>query len=69
MAPASILIALLRHVKPPFKGDRTPSPEDVAVTREIVAAGKLLDIEVLDHLVIGHQRFVSLKEKGLGFGP
>ncbi len=50
-------------------GDPTPSPEDVAVTREIVAAGKLLDIEVLDHLVIGHQRFVSLKERGLGFGP
>ncbi len=50
-------------------GDPTPSPEDVAVTREIVQAGKLLDIEVLDHLVIGHQRFVSLKERGLGFGP
>jgi len=50
-------------------GDPTPSPEDIAVTREIVAAGKLLDIEVLDHLVIGHQRFVSLKERGLGFGP
>jgi DNA repair protein RadC len=50
-------------------GDPTPSPEDVAVTRAIVAAGKLLDIEVLDHLVIGHQRFVSLKERGLGFGP
>ena len=69
MAPASILVALLRHVKPLLGGHRTPSPEDVAVTREIVAAGKLLDIEVLDHLVIGHQRFVSLKEKGLGFGP
>jgi DNA repair protein RadC len=52
-----------------LRGNRTPSPEDVAVTREIVAAGKLLDIEVLDHLVIGHQRFVSLKERGLGFGP
>ncbi len=48
-------------------GDPTPSPEDVAVTREIVAAGKLLDIAVLDHLVIGHQCFVSLKERGLGF--
>ena len=69
MAPASILVAPQRHVKPPFEGDRTPSPGDVAVTREIVAAGKLLDIEVLDHLVIGHQRFVSLKERGLGFGP
>jgi DNA repair protein RadC len=40
----------------------------VAVTREIVCAGKILDIEVLDHLVIGHQRYVSLKERGLGFG-
>lgn len=50
-------------------GDPTPSPEDVAVTREVVAAGKLLDIEVLDHLVIGHNRFVSLKERGLGFAP
>lgn len=50
-------------------GDPTPSPEDVAVTREIVQAGKLLDIDVLDHLVIGAgNRFVSLKERGLGFG-
>ena len=57
-----------RHAWPILHGNRTPSPEDVAVTREIVAAGKLLDITVLDHLVIGHQRFVSLKEKGLSFG-
>jgi DNA repair protein RadC len=48
-------------------GDPTPSPEDVAVTRSIISAGKLLDIEVLDHLVIGNQRFVSLKERGLAF--
>lgn len=48
-------------------GDPTPSPEDVAVTKQIVEAGKLLDIEVLDHLIIGRQRFVSLKERGLGF--
>ncbi len=48
-------------------GDPTPSPEDVLVTREIVAAGKLLDVEVLDHLVIGQGRFVSLRERGLGF--
>jgi DNA repair protein RadC len=40
----------------------------VALTRAIVQAGKLLDIEVLDHLVIGSGRFVSLKERGLGFG-
>jgi DNA repair protein RadC len=48
-------------------GDPTPSPDDVAVTRAMVNAGKLLDIEVLDHLVIGRDRFVSLKERGLGF--
>ena len=49
-------------------GDPTPSPEDIAVTREIVQAGKLLDIEVLDHVVLGEPgRFVSLKERGLGW--
>ena len=48
-------------------GDPTPSPEDVEVTRQLVEAGKLLDIEVLDHLIIGQQRFVSLRERGLGF--
>jgi DNA repair protein RadC len=49
-------------------GDPTPSPDDVAVTRAIVQAGKLLDVDVLDHLVIGQGRWVSLKERGLGFG-
>jgi DNA repair protein RadC len=49
-------------------GDPTPSPDDVAVTRAMTQAGKLLDIEVLDHLVIGRGRFVSLKDRGLGFG-
>lgn len=48
-------------------GDPTPSPDDVAVTREIVKAGKLLDIDVLDHLIIGQGRWTSLKERGLGF--
>lgn len=48
-------------------GDPTPSPEDVALTRSIVQSGKLLDIDVLDHLVIGHNRWISLKERGLGF--
>jgi len=48
-------------------GDPSPSPDDVAVTRCIVQAGKLLDIEVLDHIVIASSRFVSLKERGLGF--
>ncbi len=48
-------------------GDPTPSSEDVAVTRQILEAGRLLDIDVLDHIVIGRGRFVSLKERGLGF--
>ncbi len=49
-------------------GDPTPSPDDVALTRALVQAGKLLDVEVLDHLVVGRGRYISMKEKGLGFG-
>ncbi len=56
---------LLVHNHP--SGDPTPSPDDAAITRAVVQAGKLLDIEVLDHLVIGQGRWVSLKERGLGF--
>ncbi len=48
-------------------GDPTPSPDDVAVTRAALQAGKLLDVPVLDHMVIGQGRWVSLKERGLGF--
>ncbi|HEX2916104.1 MAG TPA: DNA repair protein RadC [Chloroflexia bacterium] len=59
---AGIIIA---HNHP--SGDPTPSPEDVRVTEELIKAGKLLDIELLDHLVIGHQRFVSLRERRLAF--
>jgi hypothetical protein len=44
-------------------GDLTLLPEDVAVTQQLVAAGQHLDIELVDHLVIGNQRFVSLKER------
>ena len=59
---AAIIVA---HNHP--SGDPTPSPEDVAVTRDLVAAGELLSIEVLDHLVIGQQRWISLRGRGLGF--
>ena len=48
-------------------GDPTPSPEDVKVTRQLAAAGSMMDIELLDHLVIGQRRYVSLRERGLGF--
>jgi len=44
-------------------GDPTPSPEDISVTEQLVEAGKVLDIELVDHIVIGSQRFVSLKER------
>ena len=59
---ASIIVA---HNHP--SGDPSPSPDDVAVTRMMVEAGRLLDIPVHDHIVIGQNRFVSLKERGLGF--
>jgi DNA repair protein RadC len=60
---ASAIIVVHNHPS----GDPTPSPDDVAVTRAIVQAGKLLDMEVLDHMVIGLGKWVSLKERGLGF--
>lgn len=46
-------------------GDPTPSPEDAACTREMSQAAKLLGIDLLDHVVIGGERYVSLKERGL----
>ncbi len=55
-----------RRAQPPLGGPVAQS-DDVAVTSQIVKAGKLLEIEVLDHLVIGRMRYVSLKERGLGF--
>jgi len=56
---------IISHNHP--SGDPTPSPDDVAITRAVIEAGRLLDIQVLDHLVIGDSRFVSLKERKLGF--
>ncbi|NOU96023.1 DNA repair protein RadC [Paenibacillus sp. LMG 31456] len=46
-------------------GDPTPSPEDIQMTQRLVEAGDIVGIDVLDHIVIGDQRFVSLKEQGL----
>lgn len=59
-AAASIVVS---HNHP--SGNPSPSPDDIRLSRQLVSAGKLLDIEVLDHIVIGHGRFVSLKEMGL----
>ena len=60
---AAAIIAVHNHPS----GDPTPSPEDVEVTRQLVEAGRMLNVELLDHLVIGQQRYVSLRERGLGF--
>jgi DNA repair protein RadC len=60
-APAIILA----HNHP--SGDSAPSPEDVAVTRAVVQAGKLLDIDVLDHIVVCAAGYASMKERSLGF--
>jgi DNA repair protein RadC len=60
---AAALILVHNHPS----GDPAPSPDDIALTKAIREAGRLLDIELLDHLVIGQGRFVSMKEKRLGF--
>ncbi|HVA23767.1 MAG TPA: DNA repair protein RadC [Chloroflexota bacterium] len=57
---------ILAHNHP--SGDPTPSPEDVRLTHQLVQLGKELDIDVIDHLIIGRGRWVSLRSKGLGFG-
>jgi DNA repair protein RadC len=62
-APAAAIIVAHNHPS----GDPSPSPEDIRVTKQIVEAGKLLDIELLDHLIIGNGRYISLKERGLGW--
>ena len=56
---------ILVHNHP--SGDPAPSQEDVLITRQIVDAGKLLDIEVLDHVILAQRGYVSLKERKLGF--
>lgn len=56
---------ILAHNHP--AGDPTPSPQDVELTKTLVEAGRMLDIPLIDHLVIGGGRWVSLREKGLGF--
>ncbi|MGB9905674.1 MAG: RadC family protein, partial [Desulfotomaculales bacterium] len=58
---AAALILVHNHPS----GDPSPSREDVEVTRRLVEVGRLIGIEVLDHLVIGDNKFSSLKAKGL----
>ena len=57
---AAALILLHNHPS----GDPNASEEDLAITRQLVRAGKLMDIPVLDHVILGDGRFLSLKEAG-----
>jgi DNA repair protein RadC len=60
---ASSIILVHNHPS----GDPTPSPDDLHLTAEALAAGRLLDISLLDHLVIGHDAYVSLRDRGVAF--
>ncbi len=60
-APCIILV----HNHP--SGDPSPSSDDIRMTEQAIAAGDLLDIEVLDHIVIAHGKFVSMKEQRKAF--
>lgn len=57
---------ILVHNHP--SGDPTPSPDDLHLTAESVAAGRLLDVAVLDHLIVGHDAYISLRDRGIAFG-
>ncbi len=46
-------------------GDPSPSPEDVDITKRLVAAGELIGIKVLDHIIMGEREYVSFADKGL----
>ena len=58
---AAALILLHNHPS----GDPKPSSEDIEITKELVKAGDILGIPVLDHIIIGNQKYTSLREKGL----
>ena len=56
---------VLSHVHP--SGDPQPSPEDIRVTNMAYEAGQLLDVSLLDHIIVGREAWVSLRDQGLGF--
>lgn len=60
LSNASSLIVCHNHPS----GQPEPSPEDIDVTKRLAEAGKIIGIELIDHLIIGEDRFISLKEKG-----
>ena len=60
MASAAAIIIAHNHPS----GDRTPSEADIKITRDLIRAGQLLNIEVLDHIVLGHPSHVCLRNLG-----
>lgn len=54
---------ILLHNHP--SGDPTPSKEDIAVTKRMKEAGELLGVTLMDHIIIGDNRYISLKEQGI----
>lgn len=54
--------AIVAHNHP--SGDVSPSMEDINVTKRLGEAGKMMGIEILDHIIVGHEKYTSLKEKG-----
>jgi DNA repair protein RadC len=61
LANAAAIVAAHNHPS----GDPTPSPDDVDITRRLIAAGDVLGIAVLDHIIVGDGRYYSFKEGGL----
>lgn len=59
---ANAVSIIVMHNHP--SGDPTPSREDVEITNRMVEAGKILGVQVLDHIIVGRPRYSSLKEKG-----
>jgi DNA repair protein RadC len=69
--PAEVFRDAIRHNAPSIiivhnhpSGDPAPSPDDIVLTRQLIEAGKMLGIDVLDHVVIGDRRFASLSSLG-----
>lgn len=76
--PAEVFASALKRNCPAIavahnhpSGDPTPSDEDIETTAKLVEVSRLLEIDLVDHVVIGHGKFVSMRERGLGFkkGP
>ena len=56
---SSIIVA---HNHP--SGNPEPSDEDIAVTKQLIEAGEIMGVEILDHIILGVNKFISLREKG-----